>query len=85
LTFDWPAIEVGIGSYEEGFTGLTIIRFPKRATVVVDSRGGAPGTVNTDALRLGYRFLVSGGACGAPACFADSTKPVALDMTETEP
>lgn len=54
LTFDWPAIEVGIGSYEEGPTGLTVIRFPKRATLVVDSRGGAPGTVNTDALRLGW-------------------------------
>ena len=54
LTFDWPAIEVGIGSYDEGPTGLTVIRFPKRASLVVDSRGGAPGTVNTDALRLGY-------------------------------
>ena len=54
LTFDWPEIEVGIGSYEEGPTGVTVIRFPKRASVVVDSRGGAPGTVNTDALRLGY-------------------------------
>ena len=54
LTFDWPAIEIGAGSYEEGPTGLTIIRFPRRASVVVDSRGGAPGTVNTDALRLGY-------------------------------
>ena len=54
LTFDWPAIEVGIGSYNEGPTGLTVIRFPKRASLVVDSRGGAPGTVNTDALRLGY-------------------------------
>ncbi len=54
LSFDWPAVEVGIGSYEEGPTGLTVIRFPKRATLVVDSRGGAPGTVNTDALRLGW-------------------------------
>ena len=54
LTFDWPVIEVGIGSYEEGPTGVTVIRFPKRASVVVDSRGGAPGTVNSDALRLGY-------------------------------
>lgn len=54
LTFNWPTIEVGIGSYEEGPTGLTVIRFPRRASVVVDSRGGAPGTVNTDALRLGY-------------------------------
>jgi L-aminopeptidase/D-esterase-like protein len=54
LTFDWPAIEVGIGSYEEGPTGVTVIRFPKRASMMVDVRGGAPGTVNTDILRLGY-------------------------------
>jgi L-aminopeptidase/D-esterase-like protein len=54
LTFDWPAIEVGIGSYEEGPTGVTVIRFPKRASVAVDVRGGGPGTVNTDLLRLGY-------------------------------
>ena len=54
LTFDWPAIEVGVGSYEEGPTGVTVIRFPKRASVTVDVRGGAPGTVNTDSLRLGY-------------------------------
>jgi L-aminopeptidase/D-esterase-like protein len=54
LTFDWPAIEIGIGSYEEGPTGVTVIRFPKRASAVVDVRGGAPGTVNTDLLRLGY-------------------------------
>jgi L-aminopeptidase/D-esterase-like protein len=54
LTFDWPAIEVGVGSYEEGPTGVTVIRFPKRASVMVDVRGGAPGTVNTDILRLGY-------------------------------
>ena len=54
LTFDWPAIEVGVGSYEEGPTGVTVIRFPKRASMAVDVRGGAPGTVNTDLLRLGY-------------------------------
>ncbi len=54
LQFDWPDIQVGIGTYEEGPTGLTIIRFMQRAGVVVDSRGGAPGTVNTDSLRLGY-------------------------------
>jgi L-aminopeptidase/D-esterase-like protein len=54
LTFDWPAIEVGVGSYEEGPTGVTVIRFPKRVSMMVDVRGGAPGTVNTDILRLGY-------------------------------
>jgi 6-aminohexanoate-oligomer endohydrolase len=54
LTFDWPAIEVGVGSYEEGPTGVTVIRFPRRASLAVDVRGGGPGTVNTDLLRLGY-------------------------------
>jgi L-aminopeptidase/D-esterase-like protein len=54
LKFDWPALEIGTGSYEEGPTGLTIIRFKERASVAVDVRGGAPGTVNTDALRNGY-------------------------------
>ena len=67
LTFDWPAIEVGVGSYEEGPTGLTIIRFPHRASVVVDLRGGAPGTVNTDALRLGYSSPFTDASCSRAA------------------
>jgi L-aminopeptidase/D-esterase-like protein len=54
LTFDWLAVEVGVASYEEGPTGVTVIRFPRRASVAVDVRGGGPGTVNTDGLRLGY-------------------------------
>jgi L-aminopeptidase/D-esterase-like protein len=54
LQFNWPAIQIGVGSYEEGPTGLTIFRFPGRAAGAVDVRGGAPGTVNTDALRLAY-------------------------------
>ena len=53
LTFDWPDIEIGVGAYEEGPTGLTIIRFMHRAAVVVNSRGGAPGTVNTNCSALG--------------------------------
>jgi hypothetical protein len=27
LRFDWSAVQIGIGSYEEGPTGLTIFRF----------------------------------------------------------
>ena len=54
LTFDWPALEIGVGSYEAGPTGLTIVRFKNRAAVAVDVRGGGPGTVNTDILRLAY-------------------------------
>jgi L-aminopeptidase/D-esterase-like protein len=54
LQFDWPAIQIGIGSYEEGPTGLTIFRFPDSAMATVDVRGGSLATVNTDYLRLGY-------------------------------
>jgi L-aminopeptidase/D-esterase-like protein len=54
LRFDWPALQIGVGTYEEGPTGLTIIRFRDRASAAIDVRGGAPGTVNADGLRLGY-------------------------------
>jgi L-aminopeptidase/D-esterase-like protein len=76
LHFDWPAIEIGVGSYEEGPTGLTIVRFPNKATAAVDVRGGGPGTVNTDVLRLGYgsRFVdgivFSGGSSYGEEAFA---------------
>ena len=54
LTFDWPAIRIGTGEYPQGPTGVTVFHFPKRALGAVDVRGGGPGTVNTDYLRLGY-------------------------------
>lgn len=54
LEFDWPALRIGTGEYQDGPTGVTVIHFPKRALVAVDVRGGAPGTVNTDLVRLGY-------------------------------
>lgn len=54
LQFDWPALHIGTGEYEEGPTGVTVFHFPNRALGAVDVRGGGPGTVNTDYLRLGY-------------------------------
>jgi L-aminopeptidase/D-esterase-like protein len=68
LQFDWPAVQVGVATYEAGPTGVTVIRFPKRAAAAVDVRGGAPGTLMTDALRLGYgkpwidAIVLSGGS-----------------------
>jgi L-aminopeptidase/D-esterase-like protein len=80
LPFDWPDIQVGIGSYEAGPTGLTVIRFMPKAAVVVDSRGGAPGTVNTEWLRLGYDtprmdaiVFAGGGSYGEEAVTAVMT------------
>ena len=80
LSFDWPAVQIGVGSYEEGPTGLTIIHFKNRASVAVDVRGGAPGTVNTDGLRNGYGaaftdaiVLTGGSAYGEEAITAVAT------------
>src|ERR1700722_8661929 len=54
LTFDFPAVQIGVAEYEEGPTGATVLLFRNPAMAAVDVRGGAPGTVNTDALRLAY-------------------------------
>ena len=54
LSFDLSNVQIGVAEYEDGPTGTTVIYFPKAVEAVVDVRGGAPGTLNTDALRLGY-------------------------------
>ena len=54
LRFDWPVLQIGTGEYEEGPTGVTVFRFSRRVFGAVDVRGGGPGTVNTDYLRIGY-------------------------------
>ncbi|WP_116807411.1 P1 family peptidase [Steroidobacter cummioxidans] len=54
LEFDWPMVKIGTGEYAEGPTGVTVFRFGRRVLGAVDVRGGGPGTVNTDYLRLGY-------------------------------
>lgn len=54
LSFDWPALRIGTAEYPAGPTGVTVFHFPRRALAAVDVRGGGPGTVNTDYLRLGY-------------------------------
>ena len=54
LTFDFPAVQIGVAEYEEGPTGATVLLFRKPVMAAVDVRGGGPGTVNTDLLRLAY-------------------------------
>jgi L-aminopeptidase/D-esterase-like protein len=54
LRFDWPMLRVGSGEYAEGPTGVTVFSFGRKVLAAVDVRGGGPGTVNTDFLRLGY-------------------------------
>lgn len=55
LSFDWPTVLIGTGEYPEGPTGVTVFRFTKRVFAAVDARGGGPGTINSDFLRIGYQ------------------------------
>lgn len=54
LKFDWPVLSIGTGQYEDGPTGVTVIRFGRKVHGAVDARGGGPGTVNAPYLDLGY-------------------------------
>jgi L-aminopeptidase/D-esterase-like protein len=54
LQIDWPMLRIGTGEYEAGPTGVTVFHFDRKVLGAVDVRGGGPGTVNTDYLRLGY-------------------------------
>lgn len=54
LRFDFPGVHIGTAEYPQGPTGATVFHFPKPAMVAVDVRGGSPGTINSDTLRLAY-------------------------------
>jgi L-aminopeptidase/D-esterase-like protein len=45
LEFDFPGIKIGIGEYEEGPTGCTVILIEKDNSMYVDVRGGAVGVI----------------------------------------
>jgi len=56
LTFDFPAIRIGVAEYPQGPTGCTVFQFPAGAALAVDVRGGSPGYIGdypwTDAICL---------------------------------
>jgi L-aminopeptidase/D-esterase-like protein len=54
LRFDFPGMRIGTAENEAGPTGATLFHFPKPVMTAVDVRGGAPGSINSDALRLSY-------------------------------
>ena len=67
LRFDWPILSIGTGEYAEGPTGVTVFRFARKVTAVMDVRG-EPGAANTEFLRLGRdnpiidAIVLSGGS-----------------------
>lgn len=72
LDFDFPGLAIGVAEYNEGPTGATLFRFPKKAWVAVDARGGAPCTILTEALKFGWNegepatvdaICFAGGSC----------------------
>jgi L-aminopeptidase/D-esterase-like protein len=44
LTFDFPALHIGVAEYAEGPTGCTVFYFPRGALCAADVRGGSAGT-----------------------------------------
>ena len=84
LRFDWPALRIGTGEYEEGPTGVTVFHFAQRARAAVDVRGGSPGTVNTDYLRQGYEgpLLDAIVFAGGSAYGLEATTAVASAMKD---
>jgi L-aminopeptidase/D-esterase-like protein len=68
LSFDFPGVQIGVAEYPEGPTGTTVLLFPKPVVAAIDVRGGSPGTVNSDALRLVHEgaflsaIVLSGGS-----------------------
>lgn len=68
LKFDWPMINIGTASYEEGPTGATVIHFGEKSSVAIDVRGGGPGTVNAPYMEMGYpipeldTIVIAGGS-----------------------
>ena len=64
LAFDWPAVQIGVGSYEEGPTGLTIIHFKNRpfTDAIVFAGGSAYGEEAITAVATGLKdFGLNGG------------------------
>lgn len=71
LSFDFPAVRIGVAEYDEGPTGATVFHFAKPVLAAVDVRGGAPATINTDTLRLSRNFVP--GATGRNRCYGSSS------------
>jgi L-aminopeptidase/D-esterase-like protein len=90
LEFDFPSVHVGSAEYEEGPTGATVFYFPKRALAVVDVRGGAPGVINTEPLKLGYDTpfvdaicFAGGSSYGLEAATGVASELLATGVTNT--
>jgi 6-aminohexanoate-oligomer endohydrolase len=80
LTFDLPGVRVGIAE-REGPTGITVFHFTDRVFGVVDTRGGAPGSSLTEALKASFGKYISAIAfCGGSAYGLEAASGVAAGL-----
>ena len=87
LSFDFPAVKIGVAEYEEGPTGTTVLYFQKRVLAAIDVRGGAPGTFNSDALHNVHdeAFVNAIVLSGGSAYGLSAAAGVANALKETTP
>jgi len=77
---DVPGIEVGHAQHPSGLTGCTVVLCRAGAVPGVDSRGGAPGTRETDCLRpenvvpAAHAIFLTGGSAFGLDCAAGIMK-----------
>ncbi len=79
--FDFPGLRIGVAEYAEGPTGVTVFHFPGRAYGVVDTRGGAPGSSLTEALKADFgRYIDAIAFCGGSAYGLEAASGVASGL-----
>lgn len=88
LEFEFPGLLIGVAEYAEGPTGTTIFYFPAGVMAAVDVRGGSPGTLGTDAMRLGYEspwvnaIALSGGSSYGLAAATGATLEIRTHLDD---
>ena len=75
LSFDWPALEIGIAEYDEGPTGCTVFHFPAGAALATDIRGGSPGTLGG-----GYEWVHAISLAGGSLYGLEAASGVAAEL-----
>ena len=84
LTFEFPGLRLGVAECDEGPTGVTVFHFPTRAYGVVDTRGGAPGSSLTEALKCGFgKYVDAVVFTGGSAYGLEAASGVATGLLES--
>jgi 6-aminohexanoate-oligomer endohydrolase len=79
--FVFPGLRIGVAEYAEGPTGVTVFQFLERAYGVVDTRGGAPGSSLTKALKAGFgRYIDAIAFCGGSTYGLEAASGVASGL-----